>query len=67
MFPGGRLNEDVVARSCREIGAMVGVDIPASARIILLPAKGAGAGDVLAKVSRIITRKKVPTDAEIWA
>src|SRR6185436_15087360 len=42
-FPGGRLNKDVVGRSCREIGAMIGVDIPATARIILLPAKGAGA------------------------
>jgi succinate-semialdehyde dehydrogenase len=49
VFPGGRLNKDVVGRSCREIGAMVGVDIPASTRIILLPAKGAGADDVLAK------------------
>ena len=49
VFPGGRLNKDVVGRSCREIGAMIGVDIPASVRIILLPAKGAGADDVLAK------------------
>jgi succinate-semialdehyde dehydrogenase len=49
VFPGGRLNKDVVGRSCREIGAMIGVEIPASARIILLPAKGAGADDVLAK------------------
>lgn len=49
VFPGGRLNKDVVGRSCREIGAMIGVDVPATARIILLPAKGAGADDVLAK------------------
>ena len=49
VFPGGRLNKDVVGRSCREIGAMAGIDIPASARIILLPAKGAGTEDVLAK------------------
>ena len=49
VFPDGRLNKDVVGRSCREIGAMAGVDIPAVTRIILLPAKGAGADDVLAK------------------
>src|SRR5262245_2223868 len=49
VFPDGRLNKDVVGRSCKEIGAMAGVDIPASVRIILLPAKGAGSDDVLAK------------------
>jgi succinate-semialdehyde dehydrogenase len=49
VFPEGRLNKDVVGRSCREIGAMVGLDIPANVRIILLPAKGAGTDDVLAK------------------
>jgi succinate-semialdehyde dehydrogenase len=49
VFPGGRLNKDVVGRSCRELGAMIGLDIPVSARIVLLPAKGAGADDVLAK------------------
>jgi succinate-semialdehyde dehydrogenase len=49
VFPGGHLNKSVVGRSCREIGAMVDVDVPASARIILLPAKGAGTDDVLAK------------------
>jgi succinate-semialdehyde dehydrogenase len=49
VFPGGRLNKDVVGRSPREIGAMAGLDVPATARIILLPAKGAGVDDVLAK------------------
>jgi succinate-semialdehyde dehydrogenase len=49
VFPGGYLNKDVVGRSAREIGAMVGIDIPATTRIILLPAKGAGTVDVLAK------------------
>jgi succinate-semialdehyde dehydrogenase len=49
VFPGGHLNKDVVGRTAREIGAMAGIDIPASARIILLPAKGAGQADVLAK------------------
>ena len=32
-----------------EIGAMAGIDVPETARIILLPAKGAGIDDVLAK------------------
>ena len=49
VFPSGRLNKDVVGRSCRDIGAMIGVDISADVRIILLPAKGAGEADVLAK------------------
>ena len=49
VFPNGHLNKDVVGKSPREVGAMVGIDVPASARIILLPAKGAGMADVLAK------------------
>jgi succinate-semialdehyde dehydrogenase len=49
VFPGGHLNKDVVGRSAREVGAMAGIEVPASARIILLPAKGAGKADVLAK------------------
>jgi succinate-semialdehyde dehydrogenase len=49
VFPDGRLNKDVVGRSCKEIGAMAGVEISESVRIILLPAKGAGTDDVLAK------------------
>jgi succinate-semialdehyde dehydrogenase len=49
VFPGGRLNKDVVGRSPKEIGAMAGVQVPDSARLILLPASGAGAEDVLAK------------------
>jgi succinate-semialdehyde dehydrogenase len=49
VFPGGRLNKDVVGKSCRDIGAMAGIDVPETARIILLPAKGAGTEDVLAK------------------
>ena len=49
VFPGGRLNKDVVGRSASEIGGMAGIDVPATARIILLPAKGAGTADVLAK------------------
>jgi succinate-semialdehyde dehydrogenase len=49
VFPDGRLNKDVVGRSCREIGALAGIDVPASVRVILLPASGAGTEDVLAK------------------
>jgi succinate-semialdehyde dehydrogenase len=49
VFPGGRLNKDVVGRSASEIGRMAGIDVPAGTRIILLPAQGAGTADVLAK------------------
>jgi succinate-semialdehyde dehydrogenase len=49
VFPGGHLNKDVVGKSARDVGAMVGIDVPATARIILLPAKGAGTADLLAK------------------
>ena len=49
VFPDGHLNKDVVGRSPHEIGAMAGIDVPASARLILLPAKGSGTEDVLAK------------------
>ncbi|HEY5569407.1 MAG TPA: aldehyde dehydrogenase family protein [Gammaproteobacteria bacterium] len=49
VFPNGQLNKDVVGKTPREVGAMAGIDVPASARLILLPAKGAGRDDVLAK------------------
>jgi len=49
VFPGGHLNKDVVGISAREVGAMAGIDVPESARIILLPARGAGEEDVLAR------------------
>ncbi len=49
VFPDGHLNKDVVGQSPREIGAMAGIDVPESARLILLPAKGSGTEDVLAK------------------
>jgi len=49
VFPGGRLNKDVVGRSAAEIGRMAGVPVPENVRLILLPAKGAGTEDVLAK------------------
>ena len=40
VFPGGHLNKDVVGISAREVGAMAGIDVPESARLIMLPAKG---------------------------
>lgn len=49
VFVDGHLNKDVVGKTPRDIGAMAGIDVPASARLILLPAKGAGEADVLAK------------------
>jgi succinate-semialdehyde dehydrogenase len=49
VFPDGHLNKDVVGKTPRDIAAMVGIDVPATARLILLPAKGAGRDDLLAK------------------
>ena len=49
VFPGGHLNKDVVGISARAVGAMAGIDVPASARLIMLPAKGAGEDDILAR------------------
>jgi succinate-semialdehyde dehydrogenase len=49
VFPGGHLNKDVVGISARAVGAMAGIDVPESARLILLPARGAGDADILAR------------------
>ncbi len=49
LFPGGHMSKDVVGRSAREIAAKVGIDIPESVRIVLLPADGAGEDDILAR------------------
>src|SRR5262249_61069372 len=49
VFRGGNLNKGVVGKSPRQVGALAGIDVPESARIILLPAEGAGTKDVLAK------------------
>jgi succinate-semialdehyde dehydrogenase len=49
VFPGGQLNKDVVGITAREVGAMAGIDVPESARLIMLPAKGAGEQDILAR------------------
>ncbi len=49
VFHDGHLNKDLVGRSPREIGAKAGLDVPSTARIILLPAEGAGTADILAR------------------
>ena len=49
VFPGGHLNKDVVGKSARQIGALAGIDVPETAKIILLPAVGTGTKDILAK------------------
>lgn len=49
VFPEGQLNKDVVGKSPHEIGRIAGVDVPESARLILVPADGAGTDDLLAK------------------
>ena len=49
VFIDGRLNKDVVGKSASEVGKLAGIEIPASSRLILLPAYGSGTEDVLAK------------------
>lgn len=49
VFPGGQLNKDVVGITARAVGAMAGIDVPDTARLILLPARGAGEDDILAR------------------
>ena len=49
VFRDGHLNKDVVGKSARDIGAKAGIDIPDMVRVILLPAKGSGTDDILAK------------------
>ena len=49
VFHNGHLNKDVVGRPAPEIAARAGITIPESARVILVPARGAGVDDVLAK------------------
>lgn len=48
-FPAGRMNKDVVGKSAQVVGNLAGIKIPDGIRIILLPAKGAGEADVLAR------------------
>jgi succinate-semialdehyde dehydrogenase len=49
ILPNGRLNKDLVGKSPKQIGAVAGIDVPLAARIILLPARGTGTADVLAR------------------
>ena len=49
VFLDGHLNKDVVGKSASEVGKMAGIEVPDSARLILLPADGSGTEDVLAK------------------
>ena len=49
VFPDGHLNKDVVGKSPYEIGKIAGLDVPKTARLILVPASGAGQADLLAK------------------
>ena len=49
VFIDGHLNKDVVGKSASDVGKLAGIEIPASSRLILLPADGSGTEDVLAK------------------
>ena len=49
VFLDGHLNKDVVGKSASEVGKMAGIDVPETARLILLPADGSGTEDILAK------------------
>ena len=49
VLPHGHLNKDVVGKSAQDIAARAGIEIPQTARIILVPAEGAGTADVLAR------------------
>ncbi len=49
VFVDGHLNKDVVGKSPQDIGEMAGIEVPDGVRIILLPAKGAGEEDILAR------------------
>jgi succinate-semialdehyde dehydrogenase len=48
IFPGGHMNKDVVGRSPADIASMAGLQVPDTARVILLPADGSGSHDLLA-------------------
>ncbi len=49
VFVDGHLNKDVVGIAPYKIGRMAGIEIPESVRLILLPARGAGEEDLLAR------------------
>ncbi len=49
VFPEGQMNRDAVGQSAKAVAAMAGIDVPDSVRLILLPARGAGEADILAR------------------
>lgn len=49
VFVEGRLNPGVIGQSAKFVGAAAGIDVPETARIILLKASGAGSNDILCK------------------
>jgi succinate-semialdehyde dehydrogenase len=49
VFKHGHMNKDVVGKPAQEIASLAGLEIPTTARVILVPAIGAGAADVLAR------------------
>jgi len=49
VFPDGHLGREVVGKPCSEIARHAGINLPDNVRLILLPAKGAGTADLLAK------------------
>lgn len=49
VFKEGRLNPEVIGLSAHEVGSAAGIEIPESARLILLKADGAGDNDILCR------------------
>jgi succinate-semialdehyde dehydrogenase len=49
LFPAGEMDRNVVGKSPQLIGRQAGIEIPEGIRLILLPAKGAGEKDILAR------------------
>lgn len=49
LFQNGQINKAAIGRTAQEVGALAGVNVPDHARIVLLPARGGGGADVLAR------------------
>jgi len=49
VFTEGKLNPTLIGQSPRFVGSAAGVDVPETARIILLKADGAGSSDILCR------------------
>lgn len=54
VFSDAHLSKDIVGRIHREICAKAGREVPETARIILIPSRGAGQDNVLAKANLIV-------------